>query len=110
MSAARSAASAARDVSKPEPLEHYFRWAVAWSDTGRHRQFRPDRIPQHLHVPRWERNSDDHERPGLDRGDGFPRKNELSFGGDDPPVVMEYYDFNADDIKIEAPKCDAMGK
>jgi hypothetical protein len=26
VSVARSAASAARDVSKPEPLEHYFRW------------------------------------------------------------------------------------
>ena len=128
VSVARSAARAARDIGKPEPLEHYFRWEcmelpialtpqknsepdpslrvtkVGADNTGL-TEYRSTSTFQGANGNAMTMNS----RAWID-ANGFPRKTELSFGGDDPPVVMEYYDFDATDIKIELPKCDAIEK
>lgn len=128
LSVARSAASAARDVSKPEPLEHYFRWEcmelpialtpqknsepdpslrvtkVGTDNTGL-TEYRSTSTFQGANGNPMTMNS----RAWIDANE-FPRKTELSFGGDDPPVVMEYYDFDAADIKVELPKCDEIEK
>ena len=129
LSVARSAARAARDIGKPNPLEHYFQWEcmelpmaitpqknsepdpslrvtkVGTDNTGL-TEYRSTSTFQGANGNPMTMNS----RSWID-ANGFPRKTELSFGGDEtPPVVMEYYDFDAADIKIELPKCDAIEK
>ena len=128
LSAARSAASAAREAGKPEPLEHYFKWECVELPYPITPQKNSEPDPS-LRVTRIATDNtgltEYHSTTTFQGGNGtsmtmntrnwidangFPRKSELSFGGDDPPVVMEYSDFDAADIKIEPPKCETIQK
>ena len=125
LSAARSAAHAARDLAKPDSLEHYFEWECT--------ELPYPMIPQPSNYPDPatsltvtkigtdeakvtaydtvsitrlpdEKSLTMKSRVWID-ADGYPRKTEMSFGAEDKPLVMEYYDFNASDISVEVPTC-----
>ena len=125
LSAARSAAHAARDMAKPDSLEHYFQWECM--------ELPYPMIPQPSNYPdpatsltvtkigTDEAKVTAYETVSITRlpdeksltmksrvwidADGYPRKTEISFGTEDKPLVMEYYDFNASDISVEVPTC-----
>lgn len=126
LSAARSAAHAARDMAKPDSLEHYFQWECVelpmaitpqpgsantdqatsltvtkvGTDEAKVSEYEtvsitpiPNGTPLRMRSRVW-----------ID-ANGYPRKSEISFGAEDKPMVMEYSDFNANDISVEVPTC-----
>ena len=125
LSAARSAAHAARDLAKPDSLEHYFQWECmelpypiipqASNNPDPATSFTVTKIGtdeakvtayETVSITRLpdEKSLTMKSRVWID-ADGYPRKTEISFGPEDKPLVMEYYDFNASDISVEVPTC-----
>jgi len=125
LSAARSAAHAARDLAKPDSLEHYFQWECIempspitpqpsnGPDPGT--SFTVTKIgTNEAKVSAYDtvsitplpdgKSLTMKSRVWID-ADGYPRKTEMSFSPDDKPLVIEYYDFNAADINVEPPTC-----